>query len=91
MITTTVEYTDEDILRLGKDMYEREIKPLVPADKEGCVVAIDIQSGEFELAEDALTSAKRLHARLPGAVVYVARVGSPGLHRVGLRGRSEQS
>ena len=90
-MTTTTEYTTADVVRIGQEMYESQILSLIPAGNEGRVVAIDIQSGEFELAEDALTSAERLHARKPGAVVYVARVGFPGLHRVGFRRRSGRS
>ena len=82
MSTATAQYTKEEVVRLGQELYEREVKPLIPEGNEERVVAVDINTGEFELADDALTSAERLHARVPGAVVYVVRVGYSWLHRV---------
>ena len=70
MSTATAQYTKEEVVRLGQELYEREVKPLIPEGNEERVVAVDINTGEFELADDALTSAERLHARVPGAVVY---------------------
>ena len=82
MSAASAQYTDEEIVNLGKELYERTVKPVIPAGNDGRVVAVDIQSGEFELADDALTSAQNLRARLPEAVIYVARVGYPGLHTI---------
>lgn len=82
MATATVEYTKEEIVQLGKEIYERDIRPLVEANNQGRVVAIDIRTGEYELAADAMTSAGQLRARVPDAVIFVLRVGYPTLHRI---------
>lgn len=81
-MTTTVEYTKEEIVKIGKEIYERDIRPIVEANNEGRVVAIDILTGEYEVAANAMTSAEQLRARVPDAVVFVMRVGYPTLHRV---------
>ncbi len=78
-------YTKEEIARRGKDIYERNIQSLIEANNKGRIVAIDVITGEFELADSALTSASQLRARLPEAEVFVLRVGYPALHKTRLR------
>ncbi len=85
MSTATAQFTKEEIVQRGKEIYERDIRPLVEAGNKGRVVAIDVLTGEFELADDAITSASQLRARAPEAVIFVLRVGYPALHRTRLR------
>jgi hypothetical protein len=82
MATATAQFTKEEIVKIGKELYERDIKPLVEAGNKGRVVAIDMRTGQFELADDAITSASQLRARVPEAVIFVIRVGYPALHRI---------
>ena len=82
MTTATAQFTPEEVVERGKEIYERAIRHLVEADHKGRVIAIDIRSEEYELADDAITSASRLRARVPDAEMYVTRVGFPTLHRV---------
>lgn len=77
MPTPTAELTKEEILQRGKEIYHRNIQPRVEPDNKGRVVAIDVHSGEFELADDAVTSASQLRARLPDASVFFVRIGRP--------------
>ncbi len=82
MSTATAQFTKEEIVQRGKEIYERDIRLLVEEGNEGRVVAIDVLTGEFELADDAITSAGQLRARAPEAVIFVLRVGYPALHRI---------
>ena len=69
-------------MQRGKEIYERDVRPLVEADHTGRIVAIDVRTAEYELADDVVTVAGHLRARLPEAVIFLARVGSPGLHQL---------
>ncbi len=82
MATITSEFTKEEIVQRGKEIYYRAIQPLIEAGNEGRVVAIDVRSGEFELADDAVTSATRLRARWPEAEVFFMRIGYPTMARI---------
>ena len=82
MPTTTIELTKEEIVQRGQEIYEREIQSLVEADNKGRVVAIDVRTGEFEVAVDAITSARQLRLRQPEAIIFVQRVGYSSLHRI---------
>lgn len=81
-MATTAEFTKEEIVQRGKEIYYRDILPLVEAANTGRVVAIDVRTGEFELADDAITSANQLRARLPEAEIFFMRVGYPTMARV---------
>jgi hypothetical protein len=83
-------YTKEEHDRLGSEIYEREILPQVEAGNHGKVVAIDVDTHDFELAEDSLTAAQRLLARLPDAQIWSARIGYPAVHRFGPRRLANQ-
>ena len=67
----------DDIARRGTELFERKIEPtLGPADA-GRFVAVDINTGEYEVDDDDYAAVTRLHARVPGAEVWMARVGEP--------------
>ncbi|MBA2345917.1 MAG: hypothetical protein H0V83_12640 [Rubrobacter sp.] len=80
-------YDRDDIARRGKSLYERHVRKEVEADSadEGRFVAIDVDSGDYEVADDALGAGAGLRRRRPAAVVYLMRVGRPAAFRLGGR------
>ena len=73
----------EETARLGKEIYERDIRHLLEADHQGKVVAIDVESGSYELGENAIVASERLRGRYPDAQVWLMRVGHTALYRFG--------
>ena len=74
----------EDTARLGKEIYERDIRRQVEADHHGDVVAIDVDSGSWAVAEGEVAAVDRLRAMRPGAVnVLCERVGYRALRSFG--------
>lgn len=82
MATATVELTKEEIVQQGKEIYYSKILPSIEAGNHGRVVAIDVLTGEFELADDAIASSNQLRARLADPVIFFMRVGYPTMARV---------
>lgn len=82
-------YSKEEHARLGTTIYEQRVRPLVEAGNHGKIVAIDIDGGGFELAEDTLTAAERLLARCPDAQIWFVRIGHRGVHRFGFQRAAE--
>ena len=78
-------YSKEEHARLGEEIYERQVRAQVEAGNDGKIVAIDVDSGEYEVAEDGLTAANRLLARLPDAQIWCIRIGHRAVHRFGPR------
>jgi hypothetical protein len=81
-------YTKEEHARRGSAMYEQQVRPLVEAGNHGKIVAIDVDSGAFEVADDMLAAADRLLARDSDAQIWFVRIGHRGVHRFGLRSKS---
>jgi hypothetical protein len=66
-------------------MYEGTIRPLVELGNEGKFVAIDIETGAYEMAPDELAASDHLLARVPNAQIWLKRIGSRYVRRFGPR------
>ena len=73
----------EETARLGDEIYERDIRQRVEADHHGEVVAIDVGSGDYAIADTALAAADALRERRPALDIWVVRVGYPALRTFG--------
>jgi hypothetical protein len=49
-------YTKEEFARRGNEIYESQVRPQVEEANHGEIVAIDIETGAFELAKDTITA-----------------------------------
>ena len=69
--------------RLGKEIYERDIRRLVEADHQGEVVAIDVDSGSYALGKNAIAASEGLRDQRPDAQIWLMRVGHRALYHFG--------
>ncbi len=76
-------YTAEEAARRGDEIYNRSVKASVEPDHAGEYVAIDIETGAWEMDTDQMTAGDKMFARNPDAQIWMMRVGSPYLHRIG--------
>lgn len=76
-------YSKEEFARLGDEIYERDIRPQVERDNLGKIVAIDIESGAWEMDTNEITASDRLEERYPDAQIWIVRVGSRYVRRFG--------
>jgi hypothetical protein len=74
-------YTRAEIARLGDEFFDRVVAPGKTPDQDRLFVAIDIDSGAFEIAADELSAARAVLALHPDAQLWLRRVGAPYLHR----------
>ena len=51
----------------------------------GKIVAIDIETGAFEVADEILAATGSLFERLPDAQPWIIRIGHRAVHRFGAR------
>lgn len=76
----------EEIARLGKEIYQRDIRPRVEQDHVGAVVSIDVETGSWAMGDELLEAADRLREQCPEAVnVWSERVGYATLASIGGR------
>ena len=74
----------EEIARLGKEIYERDIRPKVEAGHCGEYVAIDVETADWAMADTDGEALERLRSQRPDAVnVLMERVGYRALHSFG--------
>jgi hypothetical protein len=85
MATVKRRYPKEEFARRGDDVYRRTVEPKLKARDKGKFVAVDIETGEYELDADELAACDRLRARIPKAQTWLVRVGSSYVHRYGGR------
>lgn len=88
MTTLQPRYGKDEHARRGSARYEQQVRPQVEAGNHGKVVALDVDTGSFEVAEDTLTASQRLLARQPDAQIWCVRIGYPAVHRFGPRVRA---
>jgi len=83
MIFRTARYSGEEFARRGQEIYEQKIRPVLRAEDADKFVAIDIESGDYEIDRDDYTTTERLLRRHPDAQIWLVRVGQPAAYRLG--------
>jgi hypothetical protein len=78
-------YSKEEFARRGDEIYESQVRQQVDEGNHGKIVAIDIETGSFELADDTMAATRQLYERLPDAQPWVVRIGYRAVHRFGAR------
>ena len=83
--TTRPRYRKQEFAERGDAIYERDIRPFLDEAKAGSFVAIDIETGAYEVDSDELAASDRLIIRIPNAQVWLRRIGSRYVRRFGPR------
>ncbi len=78
-------YSKEEFARRGQELYESRIRQQVESGKKGKMVAIDIETGAFEVADDVLPATNRLFEQHPDAQPWIVRIGHSAVHHFGAR------
>jgi len=81
-------YSKEEFARRGDQLYQ-QLRPQLEPGNLGKIVAIDIDTGAFEIADDILVAADRLLVRYPEAQTWFVRIGHRVVHRFGPRAATE--
>jgi len=87
----TRRYPLKEFSRRGDELYKNRIEPLLSPKDKGKFVAIDIETGEYEMARTRLLATDRLFARLPDAQPWMVRVGFPFVVKFGYRVQAKRS
>ncbi len=53
-------YSKEEFARRGNEIYESQVRSQVEEGNQGRIVAINIETGAFELADDTITATDHL-------------------------------
>ncbi|PSB22196.1 hypothetical protein C7B65_02000 [Phormidesmis priestleyi ULC007] len=78
-------YSKEEFARRGDEIYESQVRSQVETGNHGKIVAIDIETGAFEVAENTIAAIDRLYECYPDAQPWVIRIGHRAVYRFGSR------
>lgn len=80
-------YSKEEFAQRGDALYESEVRQQVEEGNHGKIVAIDIETGDFEVDQSEIAACDRLETRHPDAQIWIVRIGSRHVRRFGGRTR----
>jgi hypothetical protein len=79
-----VNLDDREVARRGKKIYEQQIRAKVETQENiGKIISIDVESGDYEVDSDLLTTCRRLQARHENAVLWTERIGFNAVYAIG--------
>ena len=90
MAATKRRYSKEEFVRRGDALVESKVRPNLTGADADKFVAIDIETGEYELDKNEMKAVGRLRKRIPDPQIWLVHVTLGYLHRFGghdLRGR----
>ena len=78
-------HSKEEFAQRGDAIYESEIRSQVEEAHHGKIVAIDLETGDFEIDLSEISACERLEARHPDSQIWIVRIGSRHVRRFGGR------
>ena len=78
-------YSKEEFARRGDEIYESQVRSQVEEADRGKIVAIDLETGDFEIDKNEINACERLENRHPDAQIWMVRIGSRHVRRFGGR------
>jgi hypothetical protein len=91
MATRQRRYSKEELAQRGQALYNSSIRQQVEAGNEGKIVAIDIETGAFEVADHVLPATNRLFEQYPNAQPWVIRIGHRAVYHFGSRSLTKKA
>jgi hypothetical protein len=72
------------IARRGQDLYSRSIRSQVETREQiGKIIAIDLDTGNYEIDDNLLEAIDRLRSQFPDATIWSERIGFNAVYAVG--------
>ena len=75
--------TLDDLANLGSRIFDQHVRPVLRPEDDGKYVAIDVETGEYEIDEDDYAAVARLRSRKPAAEIWLMRAGYATTYRMG--------
>ena len=77
--------TSETIAVRGEALYQQNIRDKVESMHKGKFLVIDIETGDYAIADEDLVATDSLLAKRPDATIYGLRIGFPAAYRIGFK------
>ena len=83
MVKRQFRYSADEAGRRGTELYEKRIRSLVETGNIGRILAIDIESGEYAVADERYDACKVLIDKNPDAQIWTLRIGHIAVEKFG--------
>jgi hypothetical protein len=70
-------YSSDEIVERGQALYDQQIREKVEPQHNGKFMALDIETGDYEIDADSVAAIDRAMANRPDPALYLLRVGFP--------------
>ena len=81
-------YNANETVQRSEEIYQERLRSQIEAQHRGQYIAIDIETGEYEIGADYHAAAHTILSRKPDAAIGVLRIGYPAVGRIGGRVRA---
>ncbi len=81
MASTNSRRSPQELARLGVEVFNRQVRPALRPEDYGKFVALDVETGEYEIDDDDYTAVMRLRSRRPSAEIWLERAGEPTAYK----------
>lgn len=68
--------------RRAAEVFDRRVKPALRPEDDGKYIALDVNTGEYEVDADDYTAVMRLRTRCPDADIWLERAGWPTAYKL---------
>ena len=77
-------YSSDETARRAEEWYSGDLRQQLETEENlGRILAIDVDTGDYAIANDVLTAAHQVQTRKPEADLYMFRIGYPAVHKIG--------
>jgi len=73
----------EEFVQRGGEYYDRFLRDKLEPEHKGKFLALDVETGEYEMDADEMAAIDRARARMPGKIFFILRVGYRTADRIG--------
>ncbi len=84
-MATATNTDKKEIARRGQAIYDERIRHKVEAEHRGKFLAVDIESGDYEIDAESLAAFNRAREKNADAVLYLVRIGYRTAYSLGGR------
>lgn len=76
-------FTPDQIAERGQRLYEEKLKAVLEPAQKGKFVAIEVESGDYFLADTLLEALQNAKEKYPDRLLHTVRVGYEGVFKMG--------
>ncbi len=82
-MSTTAAVDHRELGRRGREYYDRFLRAKLEPQHNGKFLALEVESGDYELGDSTLDALERAEGRHPDCAFYLLRIGHRTVGRIG--------